>query len=324
MTDDRSIAVSGDLGSGKSTVSALLADRLGIERVSMGDLHRAIASARGVSAYQLNVQSERDESIDDQIDGLQAEMAKSGRRLVIDSRLGWHFFADAFKIHLIVDPLVGADRVMARPATAVEKYSDRTEAAAALRARSDSERTRFLRRYGVDKARLRNYDLVCDTSRATPEDIADAVLAVLDGDFARFQGDSSVLLFLDPARTYPGPAERAPAGDSADQPSPGHRGAGPGPDVGAAGFRHIAPISVAYTGALFYVLSGQRRLSAALRRHFSLIPALLAGEGAEEVLPGRTAEQLFRSEVTPAVIADWEAVHGITLPPPGLELAALE
>ena len=41
------------------------------------------------------------------------------------------------------------------------------EAKAKLRERSESERGRFIVRYGVDKARLRNYDLICDTTRAS-------------------------------------------------------------------------------------------------------------------------------------------------------------
>ena len=86
MPSRKSIVVSGDLGSGKSTVTSLLARHLGLRRVSMGDLHRAIAQdGTGMSALQLNVHAERDEAVDDRLDQLQAEMAKSNEQLIVDS-----------------------------------------------------------------------------------------------------------------------------------------------------------------------------------------------------------------------------------------------
>jgi cytidylate kinase len=60
----RSIVVNGDLGSGKSTVSTLLAQRLGIRRISVGDLYRQTARQRGVTALELNLHTELDDKID--------------------------------------------------------------------------------------------------------------------------------------------------------------------------------------------------------------------------------------------------------------------
>ena len=84
----------------------------------------------------------------------------------MDSRLAWHFFTDALKVHMITEPAEAARRVLARPSGPAESYTSLEEAKAKLRERSESERSRFIIRYGVDKARLRNYDLVCDTTRA--------------------------------------------------------------------------------------------------------------------------------------------------------------
>jgi cytidylate kinase len=46
----RPAVVNGDLGSGKTTVSVLLAQRLRVRRVSIGDLYRNLAPQRGVTA----------------------------------------------------------------------------------------------------------------------------------------------------------------------------------------------------------------------------------------------------------------------------------
>ena len=46
MTRPWTVVLNGDLGSGKATVSVLLARRLGIRRVSIGDLYRRMAAVK--------------------------------------------------------------------------------------------------------------------------------------------------------------------------------------------------------------------------------------------------------------------------------------
>jgi cytidylate kinase len=40
--------------------------------------------------------------------------------------------------------------------------------------------SRFLSHYGVDKTRLRNYDVVCDTTSATPEQVVARIIEALE------------------------------------------------------------------------------------------------------------------------------------------------
>jgi predicted cytidylate kinase len=180
MTRPRTVVLNGDLGGGKTTVSVMLAERLGVRRVSVGDLYRQMAAEHGMTALEFNLHAELDDKIDHYIDQLQHDIAASGERLVVDSRLAWFFFTDALKVHLVTDPVVAARRVLGRPADAVESYEDLDEACRQLAARSESERERFLSRYGADKTQLRNYDLICDTTRATPAEIVSRILSALD------------------------------------------------------------------------------------------------------------------------------------------------
>src|SRR5688572_1084563 len=103
MTNLRSLVINGDLGSGKSTVSVELAKRLGIRRISVGDLYREMAQQRGMTALQLNLHAELDDAVDSSVDQLQSDIARSGEQLIVDSRLAWFFFTEAFKVHLITD-----------------------------------------------------------------------------------------------------------------------------------------------------------------------------------------------------------------------------
>lgn len=308
MTNRRSIVVSGDLGSGKTTVSTRLAELLGLRRVSMGDVYRSIAHTRGMSALQLSLHAEHDVTVDDRVDQVQAEMARSPEQLVVDSRLGWYFFTTAFKVHLIVDPVVGAGRVLSRPASEVESYATITEAVERLQRRSESERIRFLTRYGVDKTRLRNYDMVCDTSRASPHEITADIAAAFDGEFGSgILQRSPPLVLLDPARILPS----RPVPDRAALLDPAFAAG-----VGDAGRRALEPISIGYASGCFFVIDGHRRLSAALQNAFPLISSRLTAEGAEFVVPGLSAQEYFEAEVSLGMVQDWEALHHIRLPVP--------
>ena len=52
------ISLAGDLGSGKSTVSAIIVDRIGAEYYSTGAIVRSIAQKHGMSVVELNVYME--------------------------------------------------------------------------------------------------------------------------------------------------------------------------------------------------------------------------------------------------------------------------
>lgn len=242
MATQRSVVINGDLGSGKSTVSRLLAERLGIRRISVGDLYREMARQRDMTALQLNLHAELDDKIDHYVDQLQADIAMSGEPLVVDSRLAWFFFRDALKVHLVTDPTVAAHRVMGRPADDVERYASVDEARPRLAERSESERVRFIHRYGVDKTRLRNYNVVCDSTRATPEEIVARITGALS------DSEDDTQLFIDPRRI-----------DLTD---------GPGADHG--------PVRLGYAGPRFFTVTGSRAVDTAVRAGHTLVAASLA------------------------------------------------
>jgi len=252
MTRPRTVVLNGDLGSGKTTVSVLLAQRLGVRRVSIGDLYRRMAAEHGMTALQFNLHSELDDKVDHYIDQLQHDIAASGESLVVDSRLAWHFFTDALKVHLITEPMIAARRVLGRTGDPVENYRSAEQARDHVAERSESERKRFLSRYGVDKTDLRNYDLVCDTTRATPEEVVARILEVLE----TYTGTAAApLCYLDPSRV-----QRTTATDKGGE------------------------IVVRYQAPAFVAVRGDRRLSAAIRVGETLTLMVLAGEGSE---PGR-------------------------------------
>ncbi|TDC82715.1 cytidylate kinase [Micromonospora sp. KC606] len=308
MTVRKSIVFNGDLGSGKSTVSVEIARRLGMRRVSVGDLYRQMAQERQMTALQLNLHAELDQAVDGYVDQLQRDIAASGEALVMDSRLAWHFFTDALKVHMITEPGEAARRVLLRPSGPAESYISLEEAKAKLRERSESERNRFIVRYGVDKARLRNYDLVCDSTRATADEVITHIIDAYEGRIgADVLRDAPPLLLLDPARVYPTEDITTLRG-LWDSEFVG--------EVAEAGGEALEPLRIGYTGEYFFVVDGHRRLSAALQNGFHLVPAQLVAEVGEPVVGGMSAVDYFAAHARPSTIHDWAAAHGVTLPLP--------
>ena len=286
MASGRSVVINGGLGSGKTTVSVLLAERLGVRRISIGDLYRELASQRGVTALQLNLHAELDDKIDHYVDKLQSDIAASGEQLVVDSRLAWHLFADALKVHLVTEPTVAALRVLGRP-TEVERYADVEEARAQLAARSESERVRFLTRYGVDKTRLRNYDVICDSTRATPQEILDRIVECVQWQLVPA---ADPVCYLDPRQILP--TADVSLLDDVDQ---------------------LQPIAVGCAMPHFFAVGGHRRLASAVRSGQALVRATLVAEIPEEI-SGTRCDDYLRANVTQARCRDWERAFGIELP----------
>ena len=76
---------------------------------------------------------------------------------------------------MYVDPIVAAERVFAADRGDVEKYESVEDAKQQLMARTMEENTRFKDIYGVDNLDYANYDMIIDSTSATPEQIANAI-----------------------------------------------------------------------------------------------------------------------------------------------------
>lgn len=171
------IAFSGKLGSGKSTVCKILNEQYGYEIYSTGTIQRKIAEDMGITTLELNKRMSTDPALDHVIDDAVVELSRkrAGDKLIYDSRMAWHFAENTFKVYMYVDPTVAAKRVFAADRGNVEKYESVDEAKEMLIARSLEENRRFKDIYGVDNFDYRNYDLIIDSTSATPEQIAEAI-----------------------------------------------------------------------------------------------------------------------------------------------------
>jgi CMP/dCMP kinase len=156
-----------------------------------------------------------------------------------------------------------------------ESYADSQQAVELLRQRFESEKARFARYYGASLGNLRNYDLVIDTSLATPDEIADKVCAMALADQA-FKGLPR--LFLCPQNLLP--------------------------------TKHVREVS--RIGGQWAILNGHKRVALALHLKVNLIPGRLLGQDDEILDYGVTARSMFEQEVVSEQVQHWEKAFGFT------------
>lgn len=174
------ITIAGRPGSGKSTASKLIAEKLGYEHFSSGDLFRAIGRERGIDVTQTNRAARHDGDIDRLVDERLVEIGKTQEFVAIDSRLAWHWIPQSFKVFLSLDLEVAARRITANIDPERMKHEhipeDPKEYAAALQDRLDLESERYQDKYGINPYDLDNYDLVVDTEANSPEQTAELIM----------------------------------------------------------------------------------------------------------------------------------------------------
>ena len=169
------ISLAGDLGSGKSTVGRLLAEKLGAEMYSTGTIQREIATKMGMTTLELNKYSETHPEIDNMIDdGLRA-LNEREISVVIDSRMAWHFVPSSFSVYMSADPKIAAARIM-NAGRESEPFASEEEAVRSISERRKSEQARYMQLYGVDIKDLRNYDFATDTPAIPPETVAARII----------------------------------------------------------------------------------------------------------------------------------------------------
>lgn len=173
------VAISGDLGSGKSTVGKLLENRLGFIFHSGGSIFRTLANKYNMTPAEFSKYSEIHPEIDEEIDGELIKISEMNQDMAIDSRMAWHFVEGSFKLHLLVDIEVAAKRIMDENRGS-EKYPTLKDAVNKIHLRKTSENKRYTEKYNVDPDNLNNYDLVIDTTFATPEEICDLIEKYLE------------------------------------------------------------------------------------------------------------------------------------------------
>lgn len=173
------IALTGNLGSGKSTICKLLESQYGYEIYSTGKVQRSLAEQLGISVLEMNQKMCEDPKYDKMIDDATAKISRENpdKKIVFDSRLAWHFVECSFKVFLSVSLEVAAERVFLDNRGTVEKYSCIEETMQQLKLRAETEDRRYRELYHIDYFNFENYDLILDSTWCRPEWLAQVLEA---------------------------------------------------------------------------------------------------------------------------------------------------
>lgn len=171
------ISITGDLASGKSTVSKMLAEKLGYSIYKNGEYFRNLAKEHNMNVTEFNKYVEEHPEIDKQIELNAKTYAETHDKIIIDARLGWYSVPESFKIYLKVDLDESAKRAFSdEKRKTTENFATIEEYKEDLKKRYNLENNRYFKLYGIRKNDMNNYDLVIDTTNMTIEEVFDKII----------------------------------------------------------------------------------------------------------------------------------------------------
>ena len=94
------VTIFGLAATGKSTVSKIISNDLGLEYMSTGNMFRAEATKRNLSVYEFDSLCKTDSKFDLELDNSVKVYGKNNNDFIFESRLAWHFIPDSIKIKL--------------------------------------------------------------------------------------------------------------------------------------------------------------------------------------------------------------------------------
>ena len=174
------ITIGGMVGSGKSSTAKALAARLNYEHFSSGDLFRSLATQKGISIEQINHTAESQKEIDHAVDGLLRDMYENKQKIIIDSRMAWHWMHGSFKVFLTLEPQIAGERIF-NHIQSVGRVSENAasvdEVIASNERRFASEQRRYRDLYNIDPTNPLNFDMVLNTGKNDLETVIDMIYA---------------------------------------------------------------------------------------------------------------------------------------------------
>lgn len=177
------ITIAGRLGSGKSSTAKRVSDILGYQHFSTGDFARDIAKERGISLMDLNKDAESNEEIDKAIDDKSREI-RNMDKVVMDSRLGFHFIPESFRVFLDIPIDISAKRVFEDRKTNPNRQNEDLNSFESIEStkdslikRQESETKRYKDLYKIENVSdPKNFDLILDTSKLNLEEVSQEVV----------------------------------------------------------------------------------------------------------------------------------------------------
>ena len=290
------ITITGDVGSGKSTVGKIVAESLDYKHILTGTILRGIANQRGNTIIQINEDLIKESEIDKEIDSYIQHISSKENKLVLDSRMAWHFAKHGFKVYVTVDPYVGAQRVI-DDNRSDEVHHDVIDAVKNNLKRKSLEDKRFMTLYGVLCDDFHNFDIVVDSTWVEAKEVADVVMK-------EYSNKNKILFrtkgYICPQRLYPIKNVRNISANKINEILN---------SIKFNGYDKSLPIEIIRFAKYFFIYDGHKRTSCALRLGLPHIPCIIYEKEEETSIKGLTYENEVITSLRKSLIYDWEEEH---------------
>jgi len=165
------ITISGNPGSGKSTIAKALAEELGYKRYYMGGIYRELARKRNMKIEEILKLAETDKSIDKEVDNYQINL-RNEDNIIVEGRISFHLIPNSLKVFIIVDEEEAAIRIfkdLQDKSKNNERNQDEVSSLKEMlqknKERMKGEVRRYRKYYGIENTYDKNnYDLIIDTT----------------------------------------------------------------------------------------------------------------------------------------------------------------
>ena len=169
------ITITGLAGVGTSTTGKLLAQKLGCEFMSGGNIFRSYADELDISLNELETKALTDHSFDKELDARQKKYGEENDTFVFESRLGYYFIPDSVKVKFVCDFDERIRRISQREDRSIEEVKKLTLE------REEAIRIRYKDLYDIDNfTDDKHFDLVIDTTTTPPEKLVQALIYYID------------------------------------------------------------------------------------------------------------------------------------------------
>ena len=168
------ITIGGLAGTGTTTLSEVLSEKLDVPYISAGFVFREMAAEMGMSVLEFSEFAEGNDEIDKEIDRRQAEKAKSSDNLILEGRLSAFFVENAdLRVWLMTPFDVRSQRIAQREDKSVDVAKNE------IIIREESEALRYKEIHDIDINQMDIYDLIINTDSFDPESISEIITTTL-------------------------------------------------------------------------------------------------------------------------------------------------
>ena len=271
------------MGSGKSTVSKILQERLKYDYIYTGKILREIATKYNMTTLELNKYAETHPEIDEEIDSTFKSLNDSNH-LIVDSRLAWFFIPQSFKVFLKTNLIVSVSRISSDRERINEQYASKEEAANHIIARKSSENKRYMELYGANCTDLAQFNLIIDTSFLSPGKVTDLIVI----EYKKW------LMSNKPVKSYISPLNLYPTQSFLEFEDEDFN----------------SPVRIVSINSFDYIVHGHKMTSYALKNDLDLLSVDYLGENSLTA-KGTTCKEEILKAITPQLFYAWESFHSM-------------